>query len=200
MEVEQYVMAYHVEQDRLRAMLPEGFVSLRQVLRFNGEVRREDGTERIYLELNTPVAAQGKRGWLNIAHWESTEDDLTCRSEGRTLTFQTPFLTLSFTAVGVQGGCPAERDNDGCFYPGGDFVPAEQIDSRKEFCDCEFAWRFAPGDARGASTGETLPAFPTAEEKTYPKAPLTAREAASIPCDQVLGSYTVRFHRERRPQ
>ena len=27
MQVEQYVMAYEVEQDRLRALLPEGFVS-----------------------------------------------------------------------------------------------------------------------------------------------------------------------------
>ena len=29
MQVEQYVMAYEVEQDRLRALLPAGFVSLR---------------------------------------------------------------------------------------------------------------------------------------------------------------------------
>ena len=35
MKVEQFVMAYGVEQDRLRAFLPEGFVSLRPVLRIN---------------------------------------------------------------------------------------------------------------------------------------------------------------------
>ena len=29
MKVEQYVMAYGIEQDRVRAILPEGFVSLR---------------------------------------------------------------------------------------------------------------------------------------------------------------------------
>jgi len=29
MQVEQYVMAYEVEQDRLRALLPAGFVSLK---------------------------------------------------------------------------------------------------------------------------------------------------------------------------
>ena len=40
MQVEQYVMAYEVEQDRLRALLPAGFVSLRPVLRINGEIRR----------------------------------------------------------------------------------------------------------------------------------------------------------------
>ena len=39
MRVEQFVMAYHVEQDRLRAMLPRGFESLRPVLRFNAELR-----------------------------------------------------------------------------------------------------------------------------------------------------------------
>jgi len=31
MKVEQYVMAYGIEQDRVRAILPEGFVSLRPV-------------------------------------------------------------------------------------------------------------------------------------------------------------------------
>lgn len=31
MKVEQYAMAYGVEQDRLRAILPDGFISLRPV-------------------------------------------------------------------------------------------------------------------------------------------------------------------------
>lgn len=39
MTVEQFVMAYGAEQDRLRALLPEGFTSLRPVLRINAEVR-----------------------------------------------------------------------------------------------------------------------------------------------------------------
>ena len=39
MKVEQFVMAYGVEQDRLRAILPDGFASLRPVLRVNAEVR-----------------------------------------------------------------------------------------------------------------------------------------------------------------
>ena len=97
MKVEQYVMAYHVEQDRLRAMLPEGFSSLRPVLRINGEIREENGTETVYLELNTPVSAQGKRGWLNIAHWESPGAPFSYVREGKTLTFQSPFLTIRFT-------------------------------------------------------------------------------------------------------
>jgi len=197
MNVEQFVMAYHAEQDRLRAMLPEGFTSLRPVLRINAEIREESGAETVYLEFNTPVAAEDRRGWLNIAHWESPAAPLTYRREGKTVTFQSPFLEIRFTGVGLEGGCPAERDNDGCFFLGRDpaFVPAEKIDSNREFCDCSFAWRFGPDDARGVSEGKTLPAFPSQEEKTYPKAPLTAAEAASIPCDQVLGSYVVRFKR-----
>ena len=39
MIIEQFVMAYGVDQDRLRALLPEGFQSLRPVLRINAEIR-----------------------------------------------------------------------------------------------------------------------------------------------------------------
>ena len=39
MQIEQFIMAYEAEQDRLRALLPEGFVSLRPVLRINAEIR-----------------------------------------------------------------------------------------------------------------------------------------------------------------
>ena len=49
MLVEQFVMAYQVEQDRLRAILPEGYESLRPVLRINAEIRREENTETVYL-------------------------------------------------------------------------------------------------------------------------------------------------------
>ena len=53
MDIEQFVMAYEIEQDRVRAMLPEGYESLRPVLRINTEIR---GKERAYIEFNTPVA------------------------------------------------------------------------------------------------------------------------------------------------
>lgn len=42
MKVEQFVMAYLAEQDRLRAILPDGFSSLRPVLRINAEIREND--------------------------------------------------------------------------------------------------------------------------------------------------------------
>ena len=63
MKVEQFVMAYGVEQGRLRAILPEGFTSLRPVLRINAEVR-DDSTG--YVEFNTAVEKDGLKGGLNI--------------------------------------------------------------------------------------------------------------------------------------
>ena len=65
MKVEQFVMAYGVEQDRLRALLPEGFESLRPVLRINGEIREGD-PESVYIELNTAVEACGQRQFRTV--------------------------------------------------------------------------------------------------------------------------------------
>ena len=62
MRVEQYVMAYGAEQDRLRAILPDGFTSRRPVLRINAEIRDDTAG---YVEFNTAVEADGVRGWLN---------------------------------------------------------------------------------------------------------------------------------------
>lgn len=59
MKAEQYVMAYGAEQDRLRAILPDGFGSLRPVLRINAEIR--DGAAG-YLGYNTAVVSGGVRG------------------------------------------------------------------------------------------------------------------------------------------
>ena len=161
MKVEQFVMAYGVEQDRLRAFLPEGFVSLRPVLRING-----------------------------VAHWDSESTDLTCKRQGKAVTFETPFLQITYTGTGALGGCPAEKDNDGCFFLNEAFRPPESIDQKKEFCDCAFSWHFTETDAKGVSmNGKTLPAIPTEAKITYPKQPFTAETAAAIPCEQILGAY-----------
>ena len=170
MEIQQFVLAYQAEQDRLRALLPAGVESLRPVLRINAELRGGPaGT--VYLELNTPVAAFGKRGWWNVGRWESPAHPLTARQEGAATTFQAPFLTLTYTQTGAVGGCPAEKDNDGCFYPQeGEprFVPAEAITAPRAFCDVDFQWAFAPGDAQGRSqNGKTLPAFPAPPKVQY---------------------------------
>ena len=190
MKVAQYVMAYRAEQDRLRAMLPEGFTSLRPVLRINAEIRTDE-KETVYLEYNTPVEGFGKRGWLNIAHWEN----LFYEKNGKATTFHAPFPEITYTAVGIVGGCPAEGDDEGCFFQEL-FVPTEKIDSNKAFCNCSFQWKFAEGDAHGISVdGKSVPAPPTEQKVAYEKQALTAENAAAIPCEQVLGSYVVAFER-----
>lgn len=59
MRVEQFVMAYGVEQDRVRALLTDGFISLRPALRINAEIRDE---KTLYVELNAAAEHDGKRG------------------------------------------------------------------------------------------------------------------------------------------
>ena len=191
MNIEQFVMAYSVEQDRLRALVPEGYSSLRPVLRLNAEIR--DGRTG-YVEFNTAVEKEGFQGWLNIACWEN----VPFTRSGKTVTFHPPFLRLEFTVVGVEGGCPAEQDNQGCIFPERTpaLRPPEILTVRKEFCDCRFCWQFAPGDASGVSIGKTLPACPTPVKTVYPRQTFTAPHAARLPCGQVLGAYTVRFDRQ----
>ena len=187
MKIEQFVMAYGVEHDKLRSILPEGFVSLRPVLRINAEVRGDsDG----YVEFNTAVEKDGKRGWINIGHWNGVD---FCK-EGKTVTFKTDNLEISFTGAGIEGGCPAEKDNDGCYF-GDEFRPHELITVKKEFCDCSFRWSFSGQGACGNSIGKTLPAVPQEVRHVYPKEAFTVENAAKISCDQVLGAYCVIFER-----
>lgn len=218
-------MAYAVEQDRVRAILPEGSISLRPVLRINTEIRTgegssdtdagshapagDPGTDRtsagitesqtVYIEFNAPAERDGKRGWINIANWSSRTDDITAEREAEKVTIRAPFFELAYKGVGIEGGCPAEKDNDGCFFRDTDgsfiFRPAEKIDSNKEFCDCEFTWKFNDGDAHGVSRGKTIPAFFEESSRQYARQAFTAENAAAIPCRQVLGSYIVRFTR-----
>ncbi len=194
MRVEQFVMAYEAEQDRIRAMLPDGFESLRPVLRINTEIR--DGRE-VYIEFNTPVQHDGMRGWLNISNWTGSRDDIPFTDENGRVAISAPFLSLAYEGAGIEGGCPAENDNDGCFFIGEDIelrLP-ERINANKEFCNCEFKWRFGADDAGGKSTGKTLPAYNTEIKKQYAREKFTAENAAKIRCEQVLGSYIVRFER-----
>ena len=190
MKIEQFVMAYGAEQDRLRAILPDGFQSLRPVLRINGEVR--DGKTG-YLEFNTAVEKDGKKGWLNIGCWE----DVPFEKDGKTTRFKNDLLEISFTGVGLEGSCPAEKDNAGCWFCGEEtqLREPEVITASKEFCDCEFSWYSAKDGARGVSIGKTLPAIPEEASHQYPKEDFTVGNAAKIPCRQVLGSYIVRFER-----
>ena len=142
---------------------------------------------------NTAAEKADNRGWVNIGRW----DDVPFTKDGKKTTFTLPELMISFTGVGIEGGCPAEKDNVGCYYlKDGTFtlVPAEKITANKEFCDCEFAWRFA-GGTHGVSLGKALPAIPEEETTHYEKAAFTVENAAVIPCMQVLGAYQVTFER-----
>ena len=190
MRTEQFVMAYAVEQDRLRAVLPNGFLSLRPVLRINAEIYNGNG----YIEFNTAVEKDGTKGWLNIGYYNGVGFERT----GRTVKFKTDFLEISFTGVGIEGACPAEKDNGGCYFASGSgyyLRSPETVSVKKELCDCEFKWCFTENDARGKSIGKTLPAIPTEQVKAYPKERFTVENAAGIPCDQVLGAYFVVFER-----
>ena len=53
----------------------------------------------------------GRRGWNMIENWE----DAAFETDGRVTTFRTEHLEVTFTGTGIEGGCPAERDNDGCY-------------------------------------------------------------------------------------
>ncbi|MBQ3055701.1 MAG: hypothetical protein IJC88_06315 [Oscillospiraceae bacterium] len=186
MKLEQYVMAYGVEQDRLRAILPDGVSSLRPVLRINAEIRNN---KESYLEFNTAIEKDGFKGWLNIGFWE----DLPFERVGKRVVFKTELLEISFERVGIEGACPAEKDNMGCFF--GDVLrKPEKITEPKEFCDCSFRWSIETG-AFGKSIGKTLPAIPTEIQTVYPKEAFTVEAAAKIPCKQVLGAYVVEFQR-----
>ncbi|MGN1141437.1 MAG: hypothetical protein ACI4TF_09560 [Oliverpabstia sp.] len=196
MRIEQFVMAYKVEQDRIRALLPEGFSSLRPVIRINTEIRSSEEDEQLYVEVNTPVEAEGKRGWLNIGHWDNQDSDVTYKKEGKTITISSSFLKLTYTCAGTWGGCPAEKDNEGCFYISEgktEFIPAKEIKENREFCDCEFEWLFSANDAKGKSVGMTLPAFKEESRFNYEKKSFVPENVAEIPCERVLGSYIVRF-------
>lgn len=165
MKIKQYVMAYKADHDEIRKLLPEGFESLRPVLRINVECYDGD-TDWGYVEFNTPVAARGKRGWLNIASWLEKPS----------------YMHLEFTPVGSRGGCPYENDNDGCFYwdyKVGDYglLEAEEVKENKEYCDCSLRWELPPANA-----------FIDDDERI--------RSFIKLPVEEILGAYTVEFERK----
>ena len=102
--------------------MPENFTSIRPVLRINAEIRREDDgncrekKESVYLEFNTAVEAYGKRGWLNVGHWDSEFGDLSYERNGKAVTFSLPFLTITYTGIGIEGSCPRRQhwENTAC--------------------------------------------------------------------------------------
>ena len=59
-----------------------------------------------------------------IENWE----DAAFETDGRVTTFRTEHLEITFTGTGIEGGCPAERDNDRCYVceDGGVTLRSEQ--------------------------------------------------------------------------
>lgn len=195
-EVEKFVVDYRVEQDRIRAMLPDGYTSLRPVLRIQNEIRDE---ETVYLELNTPVEKDGRRGWLNIQNWKSSRDTLGFDRNGDTVQISAPFLTLRYTLHGTVRDLPEEQDNEGCYYMRDgeeEFLPTVSTGSEVTVCDCAFSWKFRKNDASGISTGETFPAAMEEISKTYRKCAMNAKNAAAIPSKEVLDTWVIRFERK----
>ncbi len=76
------------------------------------------------------------------------------------------------------------------------FIPAEIVKENKGFCDCQFQWLCHKKGTSGISIGKTLPAVPTIAQNNYPKQIMTLEYAATIPCQQVLGTYMVEFCRK----
>lgn len=164
--------------------------AIRPVLRINAEIL---DNKAAYLEFNTPCAHNGKRGWLNIGFW----NDVRFEQEGKRTVFYLDSLRISFIKTSLQGGCPAEKDNEGCFFLGEEtlFRPKEEITANKEFCDCDFAWLVNGKENGGKSLGCTIAAVPSPQIKSYPREAFNLENLSSIECNQVLGSYCVRFVR-----
>mgnify|MGYP000060829982 CR=1 FL=1 len=168
----QFVLAYQAEQDRLRALLPAGVESLRPVLRINAELRGGPaGT--VYLELNTPVAAFGKRGWWNVGRWESPAHPLTARQEGAATTFQAPFLTLTYTQNRGGGRLPGGEGQRRLLLPPRGGAP---------LCPCGGHHRPSGLLRRGLPMGLCPPGMPRAAARTgRPCRPFPPRQRSSTP-------------------
>ena len=182
MRIEQFVMAYGAEQDRLRALLPEGFTSLRPVLRINAEVR---GGETGYLEFNTAAEKDGNRGWVNIGRW----DDVPFTKDGKKTTFTLPELTISFTGVGIEGGCPAEKDNAGCYYmEDGRFVlaPAEKSTATRNSTTASLPGALQAARTASASAKRCPPSL-RRRRRTTKRSPLRSKTPPLSPVRRCWG-------------
>ena len=104
MKVEQFVMAYRGDHDKIKALLPAGYESLRPVLRINAEIltdskESDKGATYYYIEFNTPVEHAGKRGWLNLGNWDSMSTAIEVGRENEKITdFKFDLVKTEFKA------------------------------------------------------------------------------------------------------
>lgn len=101
----------------------------------------------------------------------------------------------------AKGGCPAEKDNGGCYFIEKGEVTLrlnEIITVNKEFCDCEFLWKTEDGTngkGAGRSAGRSVPLFFEECKNVYPDKEFSLQNAACIECKRVAGAYKVEFER-----
>ena len=103
-------MACGVEQDRLSALLPDGFTSLHPVMRINAEIRSGSGD---CLEPNMPVEFEGNKGWVIIAFRER----IPFSRSGKTVVFKPDFLEICSQAWASKVPAPPKRTTSAAIFP-----------------------------------------------------------------------------------
>lgn len=182
MTVEQFVMAYGAEQDRLRACCRR---ALPRCGRCCASTRRCATAKRGLSSSTLPR----KKTTIAAGSTSAAGTMFPFTKDGKKTTFTLPELTISFTGVGIEGGCPAEKDNVGCYYlKDGTFtlVPAEKITANKEFCDCEFAWRFA-GARTVSALAKRCPPSPKRRRRTMKRRLSRSKMPPSSPARRCWG-------------
>ena len=216
--VEQYVTAYRVKPEQLAALLPEGYQSLRPVLRLNVELMRGvawlAGRSVQRIELNTPVEYRGKRGWLNLVTWEDNVDsvlagrdvygisklyaDIAAVKTGPDLRVTAEqdgfrFLEISFHRVGVEGGCHKEADNEGTFYPR--YLPNPANREQADVNDTSFTTvESIEGNKEYCDCDFT---WQTPDFQSMPAGFRMMQAICGVEKQEVLGAYAVAFDRTK---
>ena len=116
--IEQYIVIYEADQEKIENLLPEGYESSDNVLRIEVEVVNDlDGMEgeQIFIEVDTPVKGEDGPEWLELVSWENMWTDIFGMTDGYFTRFTadfdgTEFLDITFT----------EHDGE---------------------CDCRFRWQ-----------------------------------------------------------
>ena len=132
MQVEQYVMAYGIEQDRIRAIIPEGFVSLGPVLRINAEIQDNSNG---YLEFNIPVEKDNAGCYfLKETPELKKPETITENKEFCDCTFQWKFTEKDAHGVSIGKNLPAYPQEPETTYPRDTFtaenaakIPCRQV-------------------------------------------------------------------------
>lgn len=89
MQATQFVMAYGVEQDRLRAILPEGLPPCGRCFGSTGR----SGEKKAFSNSGQPWKETGKGGWLSIGSFSNVPFEVI----EKTTAFQGELLEIAFT-------------------------------------------------------------------------------------------------------